>query len=271
MTCTLLVGKYHRLQHVHHLSDICHFHAVGILMEDVQRQRSHKGITQSILLIKMTADGARFLVPPCAPLINEQSHGILRILLVHDGLVALDNLLNLQALTQCPVILIGIKLRCRTLRTIPTRTGIVMQTDALHAVTNLIHQYLRPLIVVVTGTTTNAIEFVACIVAQIGVELTELVRVVLRRHVTTAAPSLVTNTEVLHVPSLLATILTTQTGHGCITVARHILHPLGHLLHRATAHVTTDIWLAVQHFTKVQELMRTKRVVLDGAAPVVVA
>ena len=84
-----------------------------------------------------------------------------------------------------------------------------MQRDALHLCADILHQYLSPLIVVVRGTRGNAIELVARIVAQIGIELAVLVGIVVWTHVTATAPRLITDAEVLHLPSLVATVLTT--------------------------------------------------------------
>ena len=39
---------------------------------------------------------------------------MLGISFIHDGLVLLDYILDLQTLTQCPVILVGVELRGRT-------------------------------------------------------------------------------------------------------------------------------------------------------------
>ena len=107
-------------------------------------------------------------------------------------------------------------------------------------------------------------------VAQIGVELTELVAVILWSHVTTAAPSLVADAEVFYLPSLVAAILAAQTCHGGIAVAGHILHPLCHFLHGARSHITADIRFAAEHLAEVQELMRTEGVIFDGSSPVIV-
>ena len=218
----------------------------------------------------MAWDSTGLLVPPGSPLINQQADVVLRILLVHDSLVLLDYLLDLQALTQCPVVLIVIEVDGRTLRTVPTGAGVVVQRDTLHAGTNLIHTNLGPVVIIVAGTRCNTIQTVATLIAQVGVELTELVAVVLRAHVTTAAPCLVTNSEVLYLPGFFTSVSTAQTGHWSIAIAGHILNPLCHLLNGTRTYVTRDIRLATQHLAQVQELVGTKRVVLDGATPVVV-
>ena len=111
---------------------------------------------------------------------------------------------------------------------------------------------------------------VITLIAQIGVELAELIAVVLGCHVSTTAPSLVSDTEVFHLPSFVATVLTAQTCHRGIAVGGHILNPLGHLLYGAGTNVTADVRLTVKHLAEVQEFMRTEAVVLDGTSPVVV-
>ena len=75
-----------------------HLYTVGVLVEHVQAQRSHESVAQGVLLIEVASDSAGLLVPPSTPLIDEQADGVLRILLVHDGLVFFDDLLYLQAL-----------------------------------------------------------------------------------------------------------------------------------------------------------------------------
>ena len=126
VACAFLVGENHRLEHVHHLSDIGHLYAVGVFVEHVEAQRGYEGIAECVLLIQVTGDGAGLLVPPGAPLINEQTDGVLRVFLVHDGLVLLDDLLNLQTLAQSPVILVVVELRSGALRTFPSRASIIM-------------------------------------------------------------------------------------------------------------------------------------------------
>ena len=146
-----------------------------------------------------------------------------------------------------------------------------MKRHTLHAVTDLVHQHSCPVIIIVRRTTTDAIQFVAGIVTQISIELAELIRVVFRSHITAATPCLVTDAEVLHLPGLVATVCPAKTSHWSITIAGHILHPLGHLLHGTRTYVTADIRLTAKHLAQVQELMCTERVILDGSSPVVVA
>ena len=145
-----------------------------------------------------------------------------------------------------------------------------METDTLHLTTDILHQHRRPVVVIVRGTTGNTIESVLSLVPEIGVVFAIFVRIILRCHITATAPSLVTDTEILHMPSLVTAVLAAKTSHRRIAVTGHILHPLSHLLYCAATYVTTDIGFAVEHLAEVQELMGTEGVILDSSAPVVV-
>ena len=105
----LLVGQYHRLEHVHNLRNVGHADAVGVPMEHVERQSGYEGIAQGVLLIEVAGDGARLLVPPCSPFVDQQRDLLLRVFLVHDGLVLLDDILNLQTLAQRPVVVVAVE------------------------------------------------------------------------------------------------------------------------------------------------------------------
>ena len=109
MTCALLIGEDHRLEHVDHLGDVSHLHAIGVFVEHIQREGCHESIAEGILLIEVTGNRARLLIPPCAPLINEQAYLVIRVCLIHDGLMLLDDLFDLKALAERPVILIVVE------------------------------------------------------------------------------------------------------------------------------------------------------------------
>ena len=109
MASALLIGKDHRLQYVNHLCDIGHLHTIGVFVEHIQRKSCNESIAEGILLIEVTGNRARLLIPPCAPLINEQAYLVIRVCLIHDGFMLLDDFFDLQTLTKRPVILIVIK------------------------------------------------------------------------------------------------------------------------------------------------------------------
>ena len=182
----------------------------------------------------------------------------------------LDNIFQFKALTHRPIIIIVRKLQGTALASCPSCHGIIVERDAIHQVAGLLHQHLCPVVVVVAGARGNLVELVAVIVAAVGGVAAIKVRVILGQHVATATPALVAHAEELHFPGLVTAVLAAQLCHGGVSVTGHVLHPLGQFLHGARAHVAADVRLRAQHLAKVQELMGTERVVLDGATPVVV-
>lgn len=98
VTGSLGVGENHRLEHVDHLSDVCHLDAVSMAMEDIEREGCHESIAHGVLLIEVALDGSWFLIPPGSPFIYEKTNLLLWVSLVHDGFVLLDDILNAEAL-----------------------------------------------------------------------------------------------------------------------------------------------------------------------------
>ena len=112
------------MQNVDNLSDIRHAYAVDILMENIERKGGYKSIAQRVLLEKLRT-GLGF--PPCAPLVDHKPHPLLRIVLVHNGDVCLDRVLDVETLAYRPVIIFVIELCRRTFLSFPTRYGIIVE------------------------------------------------------------------------------------------------------------------------------------------------
>ena len=91
------VRQNHRLEDVHDLGDVSHLHAVGIFMEDVQRNGSDESIAECVLLEEMARRSTRFLVPPGSPFIHHKGDVLLRVVFVHDGDVPFQDHLDFEA------------------------------------------------------------------------------------------------------------------------------------------------------------------------------
>ena len=126
MTGALGVGEDHRLEHVYHLGDVCHLDAVGVTVEHIEREGCHESIAHAVLLIEVTLDGSRFLIPPGSPFIYEQTNLLLRVSLVHDGFVLLDHVFNAEAFAHGPVVVVVAELGSRTLAAFPAGYCIIM-------------------------------------------------------------------------------------------------------------------------------------------------
>ena len=101
----LLVGENHRLQHVDHLGDVGHPHAVGVAREDVEVERREDRVAQAVLLHEESRVAAGQRRVPCAPFIDHQGELLLRIVLVHDGRVLGDDRVHLQRGLENPAVL----------------------------------------------------------------------------------------------------------------------------------------------------------------------
>ena len=67
-----LVGEDHRLQHVDHLRDVGHAHAVGVAVEDIEVEPRDDGVAHGVLLEQEARVRAGLDVVPRAPFIHVQ-------------------------------------------------------------------------------------------------------------------------------------------------------------------------------------------------------
>ena len=130
---------------------------------------------------------------------------------------------------------------------------------------------LCPMVVVHVRTAADLRDrLILVVVAHIGLITAILIAVVFRRHVATAAPVFVSDTEKVYRPRFLAAVCRPQIRHRGNAVKRHIFHPLGHLLHRSASEIAVDVGLASDLAAKLHELMCSKAVVLHNTTPVCV-
>ena len=128
---------------------------------------------------------------------------------------------------------------------------------------------LRPVVIVRVGAAADFLDGRGLVVmADVGLVPAVEVGVVLRRHVAAAPPVLVAYAEVVHPPGLLPAVPAAKLRHGGHAVEGHVLHPLGHLLHGAAAHIAVDVGLAAQLLAELEELVGAEAVVLHHPAPV---
>jgi hypothetical protein len=92
----VLLGDDHGLQHVDHLRDVGHAHAVGVGVEDVEVEGRHHGVADGVALEQEARVGARLDVVPGAPFVDVEADLLLRVVLVEDGDVAADVVFHAQ-------------------------------------------------------------------------------------------------------------------------------------------------------------------------------
>jgi len=97
----LAPGQDHGLQHVHHLRDVRHVHAIGVTMEDVEIDRSHDRIAQRVLLIEEAWFAPRLGIVPRAPFVDRKADLLLGIVLVHHRGILRDQVVHAQRALEC--------------------------------------------------------------------------------------------------------------------------------------------------------------------------
>ena len=102
-----------------------------------------------------------------------------------------------------------------------------MQRDAIHlAIANVLEADVGPTCIPVACSRSYFIYLVVGMIAHIGRILAELVRIILRSHVTATAPCLIANTDILHLPWLLTSILATELCPCAVAIGCHVLDPV---------------------------------------------
>ena len=104
--------------------------------------------------------------------------------------------------------------------------------------------------------------------ADIGLVSAVKIGVILRRHVSAAAPVLIAYPKIIHRPGLFMSVGLSQICHGRDAVKGHIFHPFRHFLYGAASHIPVNIGFAAQLLTQLKKLMGSEAVVLQDAAPV---
>ena len=131
-----------------------------------------------------------------------------------------------------------------------------------------VHEDFRPTRIAAAGATGDADESVVAEVAAEGGVAAEQVGVVFRPHVAAAAPVLVADADVLHLPRLVAAVLAAQVGELAVAVVGHVLDPIAQLFGRAAADVAGDVGLGADLLAEVEELVGAEGVGIDDLAPV---
>src|SRR5690554_5395725 len=262
------LGQNHGLQNIHYLSNVSHLHPVGMTMKNIKSSSSNQSISHRVLLKKESGLGAGLHFGPDSPLVDQQSNVFLRIVLIHGCSMLRNQIIHTQTLRQSFYVKGFVETGGRRFVTpVAGSNGIVVYRQGLHITVCIFHHHIGPAHIKAIGTTANTLKFTLTILAGIQGVLTQEVGIVLGRHIATTAPTLITYTQKLNVPGGFTTILSTPVGHRYIVVRNHILYPLYHFLYGTTAHVGRNVGICTNHFTKIQEFMCTKTVVLNGTSP----
>ncbi len=238
------VRQDHGLEHVDDLGDVGHPDAVGIFMEYVQSEGCHESIAHGVLLVQVAVDRARLFVPPGSPLVYHQADFLLRVVFVHDLDMLPDDIFYFETFAHRPVIVVLVEIRSRSFASVPSRDRVIVQGDAIHAAADVLHQRLRPVVVVVAGSAGNLEKAVAVVVAAIGGVTAVEVGVVFGAHASATSPTFVADTDEFDFPCFVASVLPAQAGHRAVAFRSHVFDPLGHLFDGPATDIGADIRFA---------------------------
>ena len=126
------ICKNHGLEHIYDLRKVCHFYSVAVFVENIQSDTCNQGISHCILLIQESRICAWFYCVPCTPFINDHTDFLLRIILIHNVSVTLDQCFHKERFVQALIPYFVIKI-CSTSLDLPSfRMHIIMKGKAIH-------------------------------------------------------------------------------------------------------------------------------------------
>ena len=130
------------------------------------------------------------------------------------------------------------------------------------------HDAFRPMIIIHIGTTAHFLNrLFRIIIAYIGLIPAVLIGIILRGHISTAAPVFIAHAEKVHRPWLLVAVSRTLIRHRRYSPERHIFYPLGHLLHRSASEIPVNVGFTSDLAAQLHEFMGSEAIVLHNTAP----
>ena len=132
-----------------------------------------------------------------------------------------------------------------------------------------LHNAFRPLIIINVRSACDLEDLLILIVITNVCLISAIeISIIFRCHISTAAPVLITDSEIVNGPSFLMPVFLSLICHRRNALKGHILYPLRHLLHRSASDISINICLTAKLTAKFKKLMRTEAVVLYDSAPV---
>jgi len=262
----------HRLQHVHHLGDVGHAHALGVGDEGVEREAGEDGVADGLLLVEFVRTAAGFDGVPGAPFVDDQGDAPLGVVMVHLRGVLAELGVHVPSVPHHEVPAGAVELRGVELGR-QAAVHVVVQREPAHHLGEAarrgaeFEQCFVPGEVVSAG---DAEEGGFLVGGQVGAVAAELVGVEIRLHVAAAAIAFVAHAPVTHAEGLGVAVGRAEVGERSAERGVEVLDPVAHLLHGAAAEVAADDGLATDLLTKVEELVGAEGVGFGNIPNVVV-
>ena len=111
----LFIGENDGLQYIDGLCYVGHFHAVGVVVENIEGRACQHGIAHGVLLVKEPRVGARFNIVPAAPFIHKKVYFFIRIVFVHNGRMPLNEFFHFKGALHGGEVLVFRKFGSRSL------------------------------------------------------------------------------------------------------------------------------------------------------------
>ena len=279
----LAARQDHRLQHIDHLCDVCHVHALGVALENIQREPCDYRITQCVLLIEIRRL-LRVLGPPGTPFAEGQRDSLLRIVLVEDCGVALNHLVGARGAqhrirplaraeserrTLLSPVVAGERVEVNRHHVDLRLTADVRELGRVHerssvSVQRLVEECLAPIVIV--GVCVGGNQLTSRRTQRAHIHAIDI-GVVTGGHVAAATPGFVADADERHFVRLAAPIgsaLGTECRFGRLG---HVLQPIARFAWSSCRHVDGEKRLRADLLEKVHELVRAECVGFRLIAP----
>ena len=188
-------GEDHGLKDVDGLGDVGHVKAFVVIVKDMECEGGDEGVTQRILLVEEAGVGVGFGVVPGAPFVEDDTHAIVGIVLIHDGAVFGDEFVHEEGFLEDIEPIAFVKIGGGF-----SIAGVAVQGQAVHEVAvtafGIGHEGFGPAIVFAVGTAGDFVDGVVAKVAYIGLVTPVFVGIVFGAHVAAAAPVFVSNAPI---------------------------------------------------------------------------
>ena len=219
------------------------------------------------MLVEKTRIGFRFDTVPRAPLIDNQSHSLSRIIPVHNAGVPCDDPIDPAGFAEHIEPFRLTKFRCGAAERI-VGACIIMNAQSVHHPPGLLHQDFRPRVIIPVAAAGDLVNSVVRKIADICLVSFVNIGIVFGCHVSAAAPVFIPHAEVGELPWVFPPVLSPQVSHGTDTVKCHVFDPFLHFLNGAASDIPADIGFCADHITEVHKFMCAKVVIFGDTSPV---
>ncbi|OPZ96781.1 MAG: hypothetical protein BWY71_01829 [Planctomycetes bacterium ADurb.Bin412] len=261
-------GDKQFIAYVHHLGQIGHVHAVAVPVQDIQGEGRHQGVAQGILILGVRPVGTGIVPDARTPFIDDKFRFLFGVILVHDGLVFVDDTVHIAGTLEGFQPFLFAEIRRRT---IFCRMAVPVHGQPLHFDAHMqfiliggAHHDFGGGVPVAVGAAGDLEILAAAVVSHVALIAAVIGGDILRPHIPAAPPAFIADADILYLPGFVPAVLPPHFGNRSNLVAGEVLHPLLHLQNRTAAHITGEGRFAAHLFAQVHKFMGSELVALQG-------